>query len=312
MRKFDRIIFNFPHAGFHGKEDNIKLIEKHRNLVRGFFRNAKSMLRADGEIHVNHKTTAPFCHWNIEELARRNSLVLIERVEFKIEDYPGYNNKRGDSNRCDEPFPLGECSTFKFRFPHAAKMSKATSHLGFAGKRCPQLHDNPIKMYHQPSLFNHMHPQPTVFNYKHRQPTLFKHTHPQPILFEHKCPQPTSFNRMHPQPALFNQVYSQTSLATNMNGFPGYLQSTSTISIEKADDFNGYHNHTLEPHGRTVNHVDCSYNDYKIYMPEAPGRTLEGDLYVSPELQHLSNMRSALWRRLVLTHGQHPEASTVV
>jgi hypothetical protein len=27
MRKFDRIIFNFPHAGFHGKEDNIKLIE---------------------------------------------------------------------------------------------------------------------------------------------------------------------------------------------------------------------------------------------------------------------------------------------
>jgi 25S rRNA (uracil2634-N3)-methyltransferase len=270
------------------------------------------MLRADGEIHVNHKTTAPFCHWNIEELARRNSLVLIERVEFKIEDYPGYNNKRGDSNRCDEPFPLGECSTFKFRFSHAAKMSKATSHLGFAGKRCPQLHDNPIKMYHQPSLFNHMHPQPTVFNYKHRQPTLFKHTHPQPILFEHKCPQPTSFNRMHPQPALFNQVYSQTSLATNMNGFPGYLQSTSTISIEKADDFNGYHNHTLEPHGRTVNHVDCSYNDYKIYMPEAPGRTLEGDLYVSPELQHLSNMRSALWRRLVLTHGQHPEASTVV
>jgi hypothetical protein len=68
----------------------------------------------------------------------------------------------------------------------------------------------------------------------------------------------------------------------------------------------------LEPHGRTVNHVDCSYNDYKIYMPEAPGITLEGDLYVSPELQHLSNMRSALWRRLVLAHGQHPEASTVV
>ncbi|KAJ8637160.1 hypothetical protein MRB53_011427 [Persea americana] len=27
MRKFDRIIFNFPHAGFYGKEDEIRLIE---------------------------------------------------------------------------------------------------------------------------------------------------------------------------------------------------------------------------------------------------------------------------------------------
>jgi len=27
MRKFDRIIFNFPHAGFHGKEDNVQLIK---------------------------------------------------------------------------------------------------------------------------------------------------------------------------------------------------------------------------------------------------------------------------------------------
>ncbi|POO03687.1 ferredoxin-fold anticodon-binding domain protein [Trema orientale] len=27
MRQFDRIIFNFPHAGFHGKEDDIRLIQ---------------------------------------------------------------------------------------------------------------------------------------------------------------------------------------------------------------------------------------------------------------------------------------------
>lgn len=25
-RKFDRIVFNFPHAGFHGKEDNKRMI----------------------------------------------------------------------------------------------------------------------------------------------------------------------------------------------------------------------------------------------------------------------------------------------
>ncbi|KAG6637865.1 hypothetical protein CIPAW_11G207900 [Carya illinoinensis] len=81
MRKFNRIVFNFPHVGFYGKEDNEELIKMHRDLVNGFFSNAKGMLRANGEIHVNHKTTAPFY-------------------------FPGYNNKRGDSWRCDEAFPL--------------------------------------------------------------------------------------------------------------------------------------------------------------------------------------------------------------
>ncbi|ERN19131.1 hypothetical protein AMTR_s00061p00154840 [Amborella trichopoda] len=32
-----------------------------------------------------------------------------------MEDYPGYNNKRGDGGRCDEPFPLGVATTFKFK-----------------------------------------------------------------------------------------------------------------------------------------------------------------------------------------------------
>ncbi|CBI39837.3 hypothetical protein VitviT2T_030114 [Vitis vinifera] len=129
MWKFDRIIYNFPHAGFHGKEDNRLMINMHRDLVHGFFRNASGMLRANGEIHVNHKTTAPFSHWNLEELASQNSLVLFECVDFKKEDYPGYNNKRGAGSRCDEPFRLGACGTFKFRFsPIAMKMSRIVCH----------------------------------------------------------------------------------------------------------------------------------------------------------------------------------------
>ncbi|KAG8365181.1 hypothetical protein BUALT_Bualt18G0077600 [Buddleja alternifolia] len=50
-QKFHRIIFNFPHAGFHKREDHPLLIRMHRNLVRGFFRNARSMLWLNGEIH---------------------------------------------------------------------------------------------------------------------------------------------------------------------------------------------------------------------------------------------------------------------
>lgn len=87
----------------------------------GFFHNASGMLRPNGEIHVNHKTSAPFCHWNLKDLASRNSLLLIECVPFKIEDYPGYSNKRGDGLRCDEPFLLGECSTFKFIYSRGRK-----------------------------------------------------------------------------------------------------------------------------------------------------------------------------------------------
>ncbi|CDY08260.1 BnaA05g13590D [Brassica napus] len=46
--RFDRVVFNFPHAGFHGKESGSYLIWKHRGLVFGFFQGASHMLRANG------------------------------------------------------------------------------------------------------------------------------------------------------------------------------------------------------------------------------------------------------------------------
>ncbi|PIN19308.1 hypothetical protein CDL12_08016 [Handroanthus impetiginosus] len=114
LKKFHRIIFNFPHAGFHGNESNPDIITMHRNLVRGFLMNASSMLRVDGEIHISHKITAPFGSWRIVDLGFECSLRLIGLDDFRIEDYPGYQNKRGSGSRSDEPFPLGKCSTFRF------------------------------------------------------------------------------------------------------------------------------------------------------------------------------------------------------
>ncbi|XP_074303456.1 uncharacterized protein At4g26485-like [Silene latifolia] len=140
MRRFDRIVYNFPHAGFHGKEDSLHLIKKHKGLVQGFFHNASGMLRPYGEIHVSHKTAGPFRDWNLEELANHNSLMLIECVPFRIADYPGYNNKRGDGKRSDDPFPLGECSTFKFILGRFCK--KTVSLTSQRSSRCDhgQLH----------------------------------------------------------------------------------------------------------------------------------------------------------------------------
>ncbi|RCV12145.1 hypothetical protein SETIT_2G246000v2 [Setaria italica] len=90
-RRFDRIVFNFPHAGFNGHETELL----HKKLVSGFFRNACHLLRRHGEIHISHKTGHPYDRWDLERLASKSSLVLIEKVGFHKEDYPGYNQKRG-------------------------------------------------------------------------------------------------------------------------------------------------------------------------------------------------------------------------
>ncbi|GLU24017.1 hypothetical protein SLE2022_399880 [Rubroshorea leprosula] len=148
-RRFDRIIFNFPHSGFHGDEREYWVILKHRTLVSGFFSSASRMLQVNGEIHVNHKIKHPFCCWNLEELASANSLDLIESVEFKIGDFPGYNNKRGSGSKCDEPFPLDLCNTYKFRFLNRAKNISR------------QLQDSPAQMQLQPNT--------SAFNYSYRQ-----------------------------------------------------------------------------------------------------------------------------------------------
>ncbi|VAI33501.1 unnamed protein product [Triticum turgidum subsp. durum] len=152
-RRFDRIVFNFPHAGFIGKENQVHMIKyacslsryimwpcssfvyffpiicltlrindiflcccsAHRLLVQRFFRNASKMLRPLGEIHVSHKTGQPYDRWEIEGLALEFSLLKFEMVAFRKEDYPGYNQKRGDGDRCDEEFPLRNGCTFKFQ-----------------------------------------------------------------------------------------------------------------------------------------------------------------------------------------------------
>lgn len=115
----------------------------HRNLLLRFFRNASGMLRTGGEVHVTHKTTPPFSHWNLEELASRNFLVLKEYRDFQIEDYPGYSHKRGDGPRCDDPFPMGKCSTFKFRLNQNAISRSGSASRGIGS--CKR-HQRPSKI----------------------------------------------------------------------------------------------------------------------------------------------------------------------
>jgi 25S rRNA (uracil2634-N3)-methyltransferase len=82
-------------------------------LVKGFLKNAREMLTGIGEIHVTHKTTFPFNQWKIVKLAGEVGLYLVHEENFSRWDYPGYENKRG-AGLCDQTFPVGKCSTFKF------------------------------------------------------------------------------------------------------------------------------------------------------------------------------------------------------
>ncbi|CAD5315663.1 unnamed protein product [Arabidopsis thaliana] len=172
-RRFDRVIFNFPHAGFHGRESDSSLIRKHRELVFGFFNGASRLLRANGEVHVSHKNKAPFSEWNLEELASRCFLVLIQRVAFEKNNYPGYENKRGDGRRCDQPFLLGECSTFKFRFSRVAKELYAEKVRSREVKERESMYPEAI-----------LNKQPVSFDHRYRLQTEFEGVSQRPVLFD--------------------------------------------------------------------------------------------------------------------------------
>ncbi|PWA48343.1 topoisomerase II [Artemisia annua] len=81
-RTYDFIIYNFPHAGFIGDESTQAVINKHRELVRGFFLNVVCMLSPEGQCHVTHKRKAPFSQWHIPKLAHECGLGLIECADF--------------------------------------------------------------------------------------------------------------------------------------------------------------------------------------------------------------------------------------
>ncbi|CAN6211052.1 unnamed protein product [Urochloa humidicola] len=125
-RWFDRIVFNFPHAGFRGPEDQAHMISLHKELLRSFFCNVCHLLKPYGEIHVRHKTGGPYDRWDLEHLASDSSLIMFEKENFQKANYPGYNQKRGDGKRCDQPFNLDPSCTFKFRIGDLKKWKKTS------------------------------------------------------------------------------------------------------------------------------------------------------------------------------------------
>ncbi|XP_057765402.1 uncharacterized protein At4g26485-like [Salvia miltiorrhiza] len=111
--KFDRIVFNFPFAGFFKELPRQAQIRLHRRLVSGFMENAKEMLSENGEIHITHKSNGFHKEWKLEALGGLHRLMLIEAVDFDKVEWAGYNTKCGFGG--DNNFNCNPSITYKFR-----------------------------------------------------------------------------------------------------------------------------------------------------------------------------------------------------
>ncbi|KAK9673769.1 hypothetical protein RND81_12G188200 [Saponaria officinalis] len=108
--RFDRIIFNFPHAGCFGRTDHD--MRKNRELIKGFLRCAKKMLNREGEIHITHKSNGYFRQWNIPKLGLDQGLELIREIKFIRSIYAGYHTKFGFGGNKD--FHCNPSKTYMF------------------------------------------------------------------------------------------------------------------------------------------------------------------------------------------------------
>lgn len=112
---FDRIVFNFPHGGFPStKAEEAEMIQKHKELIRLFFANARCMLLPNGEVHVSHKLGDEYDKWKLEEHAQMVGLRLLRKVPFQFDAFPGYRTRRGAAKEAGRRFPLDEDATYIF------------------------------------------------------------------------------------------------------------------------------------------------------------------------------------------------------
>jgi len=117
-RKWDRVWFNFPHAGGRSKDVN-RQVRFNQELLSEFFESAANVLRSgedhqsyfgddenddDGENDDDDESRSsiiitvfegePYTLWNVRDLARNKGLVVRRSWKFDPGVYPGYRHAR--------------------------------------------------------------------------------------------------------------------------------------------------------------------------------------------------------------------------
>eukprot|EP01029_Cantina_marsupialis_P029180 TRINITY_DN779910_c0_g1_i1.p1 TRINITY_DN779910_c0_g1~~TRINITY_DN779910_c0_g1_i1.p1 ORF type:complete len:414 (+),score=85.62 TRINITY_DN779910_c0_g1_i1:37-1242(+) len=90
-RRFNNIIFNFPHLGGSSDED----VENNKQLLRDFFHSARPFLKPTiGEVHVALRNTSFYDAWKIGEQANGFGYIKKSALPFKSSDFPGFEPQR--------------------------------------------------------------------------------------------------------------------------------------------------------------------------------------------------------------------------
>jgi len=127
-KRFDKIVFNFPHVGA-GIKDQDRNVLTNQKLLQSFFDNAAELLTSrilyddmnDGEILVTLKSGNPYDLWDIKKLAKSTGK-LITKTSFQFNPYlyPGYHHRRtigfeeGISKSENEEIIDKNCRTYVF------------------------------------------------------------------------------------------------------------------------------------------------------------------------------------------------------
>ncbi|OLL25103.1 25S rRNA (uridine-N(3))-methyltransferase [Neolecta irregularis DAH-3] len=88
-RKFDHIIFNFPHVGLSIKDQD-RNIRANQEMLLAFFQSLQTLLSGQGTVVISLADTLPYTLWNIKSLARNTGLRLRTSRKFDGSMYPGY------------------------------------------------------------------------------------------------------------------------------------------------------------------------------------------------------------------------------
>jgi len=129
---FDRIIFNFPHAGA-GIKDQKRNVETNQVLLRGSFTAAAQLLAAGGQFHVTLKRGQPYDSWGAVLIARMAGLRVASCSTFVAAAFPGYAHRRtlGDEHAGDAgASPNAEVASAKtYAFVSAEEFKEAKAEM---------------------------------------------------------------------------------------------------------------------------------------------------------------------------------------
>ncbi|KAA8915079.1 hypothetical protein FN846DRAFT_924704 [Sphaerosporella brunnea] len=93
-RRYDKIVFQFPHIGGATKDQD-RQVRANQQLLLGFFKSAAPLLTPNmGNVIVTLFEGMPYELWNIRALAKEAGLVTKVSFAFEAKEYEGYKHVR--------------------------------------------------------------------------------------------------------------------------------------------------------------------------------------------------------------------------